>query len=200
MTAETHATREGKLFAVAELQNGYFTARQAFECGYRHSNFPYYIKQNKWKKVVRGVYRLVNYPVSENEQYTIWSLWVGEKKGIPEGAYSGITALSFYELTDVIPSKLHVTIPRNFIIRKKQTSDLLVFHKEDISAKDLQYFEGYAMTVPRKALLDVAREHCMDHDHFIEAVRESYKRGYISKSFLLENPEFRGVVEYLFNI
>jgi len=47
---------------------------------------------------------------------------------VPEGAYSHDTALSLHELSDIMPSKLHMTVPREFR-RNSRIPEILVLHR-----------------------------------------------------------------------
>jgi hypothetical protein len=44
----------------------------------------------------------------------LWYLWSQNRQEVPEGTYSHDTALSLHELSDIMPSKLHMTVPREF--------------------------------------------------------------------------------------
>lgn len=98
-----NTTIKDSLFELARYQNGYFTSGQAKAHGYRYRNFGYYVSRGHWISVAKCVYRLKNFPVNDDEQYTLWSLWAGVRNDIPVGAYSYLTALSYYDLSEVIP-------------------------------------------------------------------------------------------------
>lgn len=184
------------LFDLAMYQNGYFTSSQAKAQGYRYRNFGYYVSRGHWIRVAKCVYRLRNFPVNDDEQYTLWSLWAGIKDGIPVGAYSYLTALSFYDLSEVIPQKLHMTVPTSLRINKK-IPEVLILHKESINMEDLEFMRGYAVTKVHKTLLDLAKTEMMEKEHFAESIMQALKKGYISKNFVLDHPEFREVIPYL---
>ena len=97
---------EEKLFQIAALQGGYFTALQAKEAGFRDANHRYHVKAGNWIREWRGIYRLARYPLQENSQYSLWGIWSCNRKGVPQGTYSHETALALYELSDVMPEKL----------------------------------------------------------------------------------------------
>lgn len=187
---------ENKLFEVAMLQNGYFTSNQAKIAGYKYRNFGYYVSRKHWIPITQFVYRLNNYPVADDEQYTVWSLWIGLKKMIPIGVYSYLTALSYYDLSEVIPSKLHMTVPKSFRTTKK-IPRILILHRENVDRNDVEYIAGYGVTKPYKTLLDLARTEMMEREHLAQAVLQAMNRGFISKSFILSNPEFNKIIEFI---
>ena len=43
-----------------------------------------------------------------------YALWSQNRRGEVQGVYSHETALAHYELTDLNPSKLHMTVPKGF--------------------------------------------------------------------------------------
>lgn len=190
------ANLQNRLFDLATLQNGYFTARQAKAVGYRYRNFGYYVSRGTWIKVAKSVYRLRNFPVSDDEQYTLWSLWLGERNNHPLGVYSYLTALSYYDLSEVIPNKLHMTVPKSFRT-SKQAPKVLLLHKENINEKDIILVRGYCVTKPHKTLLDLAKNEMMEREHFARAILEALKKGYISKDFILDNRIFDIAKPYL---
>jgi len=103
-----------KLYEIAEGQRGFFTTKQARSCGYVSANHPYHVRTGAWVREHRGVYRLSAFPRSPEDQYVLWSLWSRGRDDRPVGVYSHQTALSLYELSDVMPSKLHMTVPPGF--------------------------------------------------------------------------------------
>ncbi len=56
------------LFAMAEGQQGYFTAKQAAEAGYQLGSQAHHAKSGNWVRVERGIYRLARFPQSAEEQ------------------------------------------------------------------------------------------------------------------------------------
>lgn len=58
-------------------------------------------------RVRRGVYRLVHFPAGDHEDLTAVWLWSQH-----EGVFSHETALALHDLSDVLPSRAHLTLPR----------------------------------------------------------------------------------------
>jgi predicted transcriptional regulator of viral defense system len=44
----------------------------------------------------------------------LWWLWSKNREGVSQGVYRHETALSLHDLTDLMPSKLHMTVPKSF--------------------------------------------------------------------------------------
>ena len=72
----------------------------------------YYVTRGDWEKEHRGIYRLRQFPEEPSSEYMLWSLWSCDRNGEPQGIYSHETALCIYDLTDLNPSKLTMTVPQ----------------------------------------------------------------------------------------
>lgn len=168
------------LYAIAELQDGYFTANQAKSAGFIDANHKYHLNAGNWIRVWRGIYRLTRYPQSENEQYILWYLWSMNRNQNPQGVYSHETALNIYELSDVSPSKLHMTVPLNFR-RQSPIPKVLVLHKGTLKENNVIHMRGFAVTKPLKSILDLSEEGITSREHIEQAAREAYQRGIILK-------------------
>src|SRR5215204_1717827 len=96
-----------QLFEMADRQQGYFTNAQAEQCGFSRTNFHRYLSNGEWVKEGRGIYRLTQYPITNRPELVLWSLWSRNKSGAAQGVWSYETALDIYELSDVMPAKMH---------------------------------------------------------------------------------------------
>jgi predicted transcriptional regulator of viral defense system len=173
--------KEDKLFEIADRQQGYFTARQAKECGYYDSHFQRYLSSGEWVKMGRGLYRLSRYPLSDRPDLMEWSLWSRNKQGEIQGVWSHETALDLYELCDIMPAKLHLTVPYNF--RKPIPSVLKLYHA-NLDEKDWTQQQGYRITTPIKTLLDLAETRQISDDLLKQAVVEGRKKGIFPKHLI----------------
>jgi len=169
-----------KLFEVADRQQGYFTSQQAEECGYSRSNFHRFLKSGEWVREIRGIYKLSRYPIQDRSELVLWTLWSRDKQGNSQGIWSHETALDIHELSDVMPAKMHMTVPRGF--RKNQAiPNHLVLHYDDLSNTDIETRQGYYVTTPRRTLIDIVKEQSLSLDQIVLAVEQALERGLISK-------------------
>lgn len=99
------------LFAVAEAQGGFFTAKQAETAGFDRTNHAYHVRSGKWAREYRGIYRLKQYPLAPESDLILLSLWSRGRDDEPQGVYSHETALRIFDLSDNMPAKLHMTVP-----------------------------------------------------------------------------------------
>ena len=172
-----------QLFEIADRQQGFFTTRQAEECCFSRSNFNLKLQSGEWIKEMRGIYRLTHYPITERPELVLWSLWSCNRKGVAQGIWSHQTALDIYELSDVMPSKMHMSVPPNFR-RRSDIPRVLNLHYLDIPKSDIEIRQGYALTKPLRTLIDIIDEGKLAEDQIVQALKEALKRGLISRKEL----------------
>src|SRR5690349_25003862 len=95
-----------RLYEAASELEGHFTTQQAADAGYSPQLLRKHIQAGRIVRVRRGIYRLVHFPSSVHEELVVIWLW-SERQGV----FSHQTALSLHGLSDVLPSKSHLTVP-----------------------------------------------------------------------------------------
>jgi predicted transcriptional regulator of viral defense system len=174
---ESRAEKSNRLFQVAESQQGYFTSADAKKLGYDYPHQHFHVKQGNWIRVDHGIYRLKKFPAAQHEDLMQWWLW-SRKQAI----ISHETAAALYELGDVLPAKIHLTVPSNF--RKKPTKNL-VLHKADVSEAEIEKRDDLPVTTPLRTILDLARSH-LDDERLMAVTRHAIERGLLDRRELLE--------------
>lgn len=172
-----------RLFEVADRQQGYFTSTQAEKCGFSRTNFHRYLSKGEWVKELHGIYRLAHYPVTNRPELILWSLWSRTKSGVIQGVWSHESALDIYELSDVMPAKMHMTVPRKFR-RRSETPKVLVLHFADLSEEDIRSQQGYMVTSPLRTLIDVVESDRLSDDLISQALHDALHKGIISREEL----------------
>ena len=195
MRAETSAPDNDLLFATAEGQEGYFTMAQAQVAGFARSTHSYHVKAGNWIREHRGIYRLKRYPVSDNGQLVLWSLWSRDRSGQPQGVYSHETALALRDLSDTNPAKLHMTVPRGFR-RNSVIPPVLVIHRNELSPTEVIRERGYAITRPMRAILDCVAEGT-DRELLKQALEQGIQRGLITRMELKRARSMDGLPAWL---
>ncbi len=170
---------------IALEQGGLFTADQAIQRGYDQKNHHYYVKTGQWEKVLRGIYRFK--PIeSDLSEYWLWYLWSEGRNKKPQAVFSHETALMLYELSDINPAKIHITVPKKF--RKgSEIPKILVIHKNDISETDTKSINGFKVTTVLKTLLDLIEERRISDELIEQATKEALLKGYLSKADIKKN-------------
>ena len=174
---------ENKLFKIAESQQGYFTSKQAKISGYKDNTHPYHVRSGHWIRVHRGIYRLTKFPESQRPDLMIWALWSCNRSEKIEGVYSHQTALSIHELSDILPDRLHMTVPLSFR-RNSAIPKILVIHRKQLSKDQIVSMDGYFVTTPYQTLLDVITEAHISHELILQAVQAASDRGVITQKML----------------
>jgi predicted transcriptional regulator of viral defense system len=194
-----HRYREAfeRLYEIAEARGGYFTTKQAVSAGFSEKNHGYHVRSGNWVREHRGIYRLAKFPNADRPDLILWQLWSRGRDDKPQGVYSHDTALSLYELSDVNPSKLHMTVPPTFR-RSSSLPKILRLYRGTIHKEDVETRLGVKVTRPLKTISDLLGQRTIQKDHLQQAVREAFKRGLITRAQLERvSPAVRKEIELL---
>lgn len=164
-----------RLFATAVTQDGFFTTRQAAEAGYSPQLLVHHIHAGRMVRVHRGIHRLVHFPASEHDELVVAWLW-SERAGV----LSHQTALVLHDLSDVLPARVHLTLPSAWRRRRLRVPADVVLHHADLPQEDRSWVGPVPTTTPRRTLTDCA------HDGFPpellrQAARQALRRGLVAR-------------------
>lgn len=179
---------ESRLDEIAVAQQGCFTTKQALAAGYAARTHHYHVGTGAWIREHRGIYRLARYPASADAEYVLWSLWSCNRQQIPQGAFSHQTALSIHELSDVMPAKMHMTVPAGFR-RSVVIPKVLALHFADILESDIEQRQGYRVTRPLRAIADLLMDGTESRDRIRQALQEALARGLVTRAELNRHPD-----------
>lgn len=169
------------LFATAVRQGGYFTATQAREAGYGYPHIDYHLQAGNFERTAHGLYRLPEIPASEQDGLIRLALWSRNRAGEPQAVVSHDTALLLHELSDVLPRRVHLTVPPSF---RKRPPKGCVVHKSPLTSSEVEERPGFHVTTPLRTLLDVA-ESPLPQEQLEKAVSDALERGLVRRSVLL---------------
>jgi len=113
-------TRLDELLPLAEQNDGLVTATQARALGIADSVLSRLTQRWKLGRVARGVYRIPYFPADRLSQYREAVLWARASHGPQRVALSHETALGVYGISDVNPSRVHITVPREARLRRQK--------------------------------------------------------------------------------
>jgi predicted nucleotidyltransferase len=165
-----------RLFELAETQQGYFTAADAKKLGYDYPHQYFHVKQGNWIRVDHGIYRLKKFPAAPHEDLMRWWLW-SRKKGV----MSHETAAALYDLGDLLPAKIHLSVPADF--RKKPAKNI-VLHKANLREPEIEKRDGLPVTTALRTILDLARSY-LDDERLSAVTRDAIQKGLVSRNDLL---------------
>src|SRR6266516_628890 len=92
--AQSHREASGRLFEIAEQQQGFFTTKQAKAAGFAEDTHPYHVQVGNWIREHRGIYRLALFPTTDRPELVLWALWSRNRNEEVEGVYSHHTVIS----------------------------------------------------------------------------------------------------------
>lgn len=169
-----------RLFETASAQQGLFTTKQAADAGYSPQLLVHYLRSGKALRVRRGTYRLVHYPAGDHEELVAAWLWSDLL-----GVVSHETALGLHGLSDVLPSRVHLTLPSGWRRRRLRVPAGVVLHHADVPPEDRAWFGAVPITTPRRSLNDCARA-ALSPDLLRQAARQAIRRGLVTKAELVD--------------
>jgi predicted transcriptional regulator of viral defense system len=178
--AQSHREAFRRLFEFAEQQQGFFTTKQAKAAGFAENTHPYHVHVGNWIREHRGIYRLALFPTADRPDLVLWALWSRNRNEEIEGVYSHQTALSLYDLSDLNPAKLHMTVPTSFR-RSSDIPGILVLHYADLPETDVQTAQGFKFTRPLRTILDLIDSGTVERNFIRQAIRQAVGRGLITR-------------------
>ena len=168
------------LYEIASSQEGLFTTRQAAAAGYSPPLLAHHQKAGRITRIRRGIYRLVHYPAGEQEELVTAWLWTDAK-----GVLSHQTALSLQGLSDVLPSRIHLTLPLGWRHRRFRVPEGVVLHYDDVPLDQRAWVDAVPVTSTGRTLNDCARAG-LSPDLLRQAAQQALHRGLVTKSELRE--------------
>ena len=171
-----------QVYSIAESQGGYFAASQARELGFAWDRLSKNVKSGRFSRVAHGVYRFVQFPGSPFEDLFIAWLRTG-----PNSVISHESALSVYNLSDIIPNEIHVIVPRSSSTRRKGIRQ----HTNQLEAKDITMRNGLPITTVARTLSDVSSTG-LAKEQVILAIHEGINNGLVTMEMLWRQAEKRG--------
>lgn len=168
------------LYAVAEEQGGYFTAAQAVASGYRYPQQVHQRRVGNWEAIDRGIFRLRHFPPGEHEDLIRWSLWSRDRRGEAQVTVSHDTAADLYGFGDLMPAKIHLTVPPGF---RKPSPEGCVLHVARLAPEDIDARGGFRVTTPLRTVIDLAGSPTAP-DQFARVLRDALRSGHVRRKHL----------------
>lgn len=169
------------LFETASTQRGYFTTVQARHCGFTTDLLTYHTKRGRFRRVYRAVYRLRDYPTWEREEVVAAWLAIGRDQAV----VSHESALDLFELSDVVPNAIHVTVRRSQRYLSPPRGVQLHTVTPPPDCTDVVEWEGIRVTSVARSITDAA-ESGVGPEQVEKAVRQAVRRGLVTSEQLVE--------------
>jgi predicted transcriptional regulator of viral defense system len=184
------------LYQVATGQMGHFTATQAREYGVSRMLLQHHIRTGRIIRVYRGVYRFRDFPDTPREEVAAAWLAVGKDHAV----VSHESALDLLDLTDIIPYRIDVTVPRSRRYLDVPGDVTLHTTTRPIGPTGTTVREGIRITSATRTIVDVA-EAGLSEEHVQRAVEEAMHLGLTTPGLLRGESSSRsrrvqGVIEH----
>jgi predicted transcriptional regulator of viral defense system len=163
-----------ELTEIAAGQFGLVTIDDAHGIGYQPKTLAKLASRGQLEHVSRGVYRVPFLPSGQMAPYMAATLW-------PQGARGVLThetALDLWDLSDVNPAKIHITVPRTHR-PQRQVPKAYMIHREDLAPDEITAIEGVTVVKLGRALRQCAQAH-LARDLLEQAIRHGRSRGLLS--------------------
>jgi predicted transcriptional regulator of viral defense system len=136
---------------VAESQAGYLTTAQAEQAGFHRNSLRHQAREGgRLEHAGRGLYRLRFYPSSPFDHVAAAWMLAGSEIAV----VSHESALELYDLSDVIPSKIHLTLPRRYRHRKAPAGVRFHYPREPLADGEIRRVHGLPSTSVERTILD----------------------------------------------
>ena len=169
-----------KVLDLAAEQFGYVTTAQIRARGVARDTIRKMAKRGTLERVSWGVYRLPTFPSSPYAEYMEASLWPAGVLGV----ISHESALTVRGLSDVNPSAIHITVPKDFRVRRATPAHLVVHHAQ-LSDDEVAVFEGIPTTTVQRTIEDCHRAH-LGPAALRQALDDAQREGHLSPSEVTE--------------
>jgi predicted transcriptional regulator of viral defense system len=170
------------LRATAQDQGGYFTAKQARASGYDYPHLEYHVSTGAFERIEHGLCRLADMPIAQDDDLIRLSLWSRNRADEPQAVVSHESALVLHELTELLPDRVHLTVPPGF---RKEPLQGCVLHRAALAPAESEERIGFRVTTPLRTLLDVGAG-TTSGEQVEKAVAEALRRGLVRRRQLVE--------------
>lgn len=168
------------LLEVAEEHGGIVSAADAREAGISGNTLVRLAERGTLLRVARGVYRLPMFPAAASKHAELQAAvaWARANNG-PQSAISHESALALYGISDVLPSRIHLTIDPKSRLRRA-VPKLYVVHREPLAKSDHGVYEAIPTTTVARTIVDIARSG--RHDLALAAIGDGRRLGFIKRA------------------
>ena len=174
-----------RLAEIAAERYGYVTTADAEALGLDPHRLFEMARRGQLEHPMTAVYRVPLIPVTPLDPYMQATLWPRNADAV----ISHASALGLYELGDVNPAKIHITVPQAHRPRREIPA-LYVLHREDLGPEDLTTYEGIPIVSAAKAIRQAHEAH-LGPALIRAAIEDGRRRG------LLKRAEAAGLHEEL---
>lgn len=159
-----------ELFDIAADQFGFVTSHDISDLGGSDQVLVDMERHGHLDRQARGLYRFRSFPASDRDELMAATLWPKRL-----GVISHDSALDLWNLCDVNPAKIHLTVPKAARIRREVPMNYAV-HVRDLDPTEVSNVDCIAAVTPKRAILDGIDRH-LDGRLIRQAVETAQRRG-----------------------
>lgn len=137
---------QAQLWDIALDAHGYVTTNDARRLGIDGIELVKLAHRGQLDHAGHGIYRFPQLPTTQVAPYMLAVLWTGGR-----GVLSHATALELYELSEINPDRIHLTVPHHYRPRRRG-GELYLIHHEDLEGEQIGRFEGIPIVEPAVAI------------------------------------------------
>ena len=164
-----------KLRDTAIDQHGFVTTSQAEEVGVSRPSLTYLLKNGRLERPRRGIYRVPQILATQFDAMHLALLWASEKTAV----LSHDTALDAWDVCDVNPTKIYITVPKQRRINKADGDNIVIYH-QDLPKDQITWWEQMPI-VKLPLTIDQCITRKMSSHLIMQAIENGRKRGMLTE-------------------
>jgi predicted transcriptional regulator of viral defense system len=181
--ARVEASPWQALLELAASQDGLFSASQAKAARVSPQLLTKYAAGGRVDRIGRALYRVRYFPAGEHEDLV--GVWLWSRR---EGVFSHETALFLHELSDALPVRAHITLPKRRRELALRASKGVAVHHADIAEDERGWVGPIPVTSVRRTLLDCFHG-TVSSELVAQASAQAAERGLIAASEVITAPQ-----------
>ena len=129
------------------------------------------------ERATRGVYRFRDVPRSDEDRFMAAVLWPQDATG----TLSHASAIELYDVSDIAPRRVHITLPREMKRRRREVPEHLQIHYEDLLQAEATRYRGIPVVTPERAIREIIATR-IDHRFVDQAITGALGEGLLTRT------------------
>ncbi|MGI8755493.1 MAG: type IV toxin-antitoxin system AbiEi family antitoxin domain-containing protein [Acidimicrobiales bacterium] len=165
-----------ELAGIAADQHGYFELAGSRAVGYADNTIAQMARRGRIERVSQGVYRIPFLPSGRLGPYMAAAMWPAGVRGV----ISRDAAMDLWEVGDVNPAKIHITVPQAHRVQREVPA-AYELHREELAPHEVTEIEGVPVVTLGRAIRACAAAH-MATDLLEQAIRHGRGQGLLTEA------------------
>jgi predicted transcriptional regulator of viral defense system len=139
-----------RLLEIAANQRGFVSTHDAATAGVAPVQLRKLAQRGRLERCAQGLYRLVAFPHRDNDELMRAALWADGR-----GVISHQSALRLWDLADVNPARIDITVPAPYRPRREGGGQYRIWVRS-LDPQMIDYVADIPVVVPERAIVDAA--------------------------------------------